>query len=79
MARLIDADAFFNDFSEIRDYEYTSQEYEIEAVPVKHGHWILTPAGWKCSNCEDVMIALYVEKDGRYCPHCGAKMDEGEE
>ena len=32
--RLIDADAFFNDFPELRDYEYTSQEYEVDAEPV---------------------------------------------
>lgn len=32
--RLIDADAFFNDFPELRDYEYASQEYEVDAVPV---------------------------------------------
>lgn len=34
MARYIDADAFFADFSEIRDYEYASQDYEVDAVPV---------------------------------------------
>lgn len=32
--RLIDADAFFNEFSEIRDYEFASQEYEVDAVPI---------------------------------------------
>lgn len=32
--RLIDADAFFNDFPEMRDYEYASQEYEVDAVKV---------------------------------------------
>ena len=32
--RLIDADAFFNDFPEMRDYEYASQEYEVDAVEV---------------------------------------------
>lgn len=32
--RLIDADAFFNEFPELRDYEYASQEYEIDAIPM---------------------------------------------
>lgn len=27
--RLVDADAFFNDFPEVRDYEYASQEYDV--------------------------------------------------
>ena len=44
-----------------------------------HGHWILSPVGWKCSNCGDVMIVLDAEKDGRYCPHCGARMEGGKD
>lgn len=35
MPRLIDADAFFNDFPELRDYEYASQEYEVDAEPTE--------------------------------------------
>ena len=35
MGRLIDADAFFNDFPELRDYEYASQEYEVDAEPTE--------------------------------------------
>lgn len=35
--RLIDADAFFNEFSELKDYEFASQEYEVEAIPIE---WI---------------------------------------
>ena len=34
MPRLIDADAFFNDFPEMRDYEWASQEYEVDAISV---------------------------------------------
>lgn len=34
MSKLINADAFFEDFAEIRDYEYASQEYEVDAVEV---------------------------------------------
>ena len=32
--RLIDADAFFNDFPELKNYEHASQEYEVDAEPV---------------------------------------------
>ena len=34
MARYIDADAFLEDFPELRDYEYASQEYEVDVVEV---------------------------------------------
>lgn len=44
--------------------------------PVKHGHWIfLTDRNfnemYKCSACRDT-----VSKPSKYCPMCGAKMDE---
>ena len=50
----------------------------IDAVPVVHAHWIGKPlAGYstvKCSACGSV----FVENNGKwkYCPDCGAKMDE---
>lgn len=84
MSRLIDADAFFNDFPEIRDYEYASQEYEIDAVLVKHGHWIKNEDrnGWHCSECKEDNYYAYswssengkYEFQDSYCPNCGAKM-----
>lgn len=44
----------------------------------KHGEWIVDEFGHKCSSCQE-----YVESppDGelvhmRYCPNCGAEMDE---
>lgn len=78
MMRLIDADAFFNDFSEIRDYEWASQEYEVDAEPVRHGRWIFNPKDAiemmftlpKCSEC-----GAESPIGGNYCPYCGAKMD----
>lgn len=73
--RLFNADAFFNDFPELRDYEYASQEYEVDAEPVRHGHWVEAIKGdyeWECSSCgwglSDYKTA--------YCYDCGAKMDE---
>ena len=50
----------------------------IDAAPVVHGHWIGKPlAGYstvKCSACG----SAFVENNGKwkYCPDCGAKMDE---
>ena len=57
-------------------------EYEEgDAVPVVHGHWkfgcggsyngILQVDLWDCSNCGE--SCGYKTK---YCPYCGAKMDE---
>lgn len=55
----------------------------VDAVPVVHGRpvWInpLAPeakmCAWKCSSlcsiCRD-----YVAESWKYCPNCGAKMDE---
>ena len=50
----------------------------IDAAPVVHGHWIGKPlAGYstvKCSACG----SAFMENNGKwkYCPDCGAKMDE---
>lgn len=76
--RLVDADAFFNDFPELKNYEHASQEYEVDAEPVKHGHWIKSEKSdyeWECSACG------YGLSDYRttYCYDCGAKMDEVED
>jgi len=81
MPRLIDADAFFNDFPELRDYEYASQEYEVDAEPVRHGHWetvfMSEATGY------DPTLANYI--DPVFCHRCSvckedARLDEyGEE
>lgn len=56
--------------------------YDVE--PVKHGHWLLDSSGAEfCSECGE-----YPFDDGeyhisgwlsKYCPNCGAKMDEKEQ
>ena len=44
----------------------------VDAVPVKHGHWINSPINVECSVC-----GWYGHSNGDdYCSHCGAKMDE---
>ena len=52
----------------------------VDAVPVRHGKWtnhILGSTGYgttvmhQCSECECMTISRF-----RYCPNCGARMDE---
>ena len=54
-------------------YERPVYEIEVdEAEPVKHGHWI-KQKNWfdECSVCR-----YHGSNAFRYCPNCGAKMDE---
>ena len=48
-----------------------------DVIPVKHGRWSFYDLGvfkgYICSECNRLM-----QFKGRFCPHCGAKMDEGE-
>ena len=61
----------------------TLEERQRTIDPVKHGRWIdmgdnSAPI---CSECKSKALLNY-ESDyhkSDYCPHCGAKMDEGEE
>lgn len=61
----------------------------IEAEPVRHGEWVLgdvkpgyfTPGGnrpWICSECGQVVSWMLGKPNEKYCPNCGAKMDNGE-
>ena len=92
MARLIDADALV--FSRVRlaHKDGTIGGYNavvmssviknaptIDAVPVRHGHWIKEfenedGRNLRCSECR---MVFYVGKgrDGNYCPNCGCRMD----
>lgn len=49
----------------------------LDSCPIEEketGYWLYDPlAGdWICSECD-----LHSMEHGRYCPNCGAKMDEG--
>ena len=58
-----------------------------DVAPVRHGHWI-AEANWTlgdyyytCSICrEDFYMIVGTPSDNnyKYCPHCGARMDEKE-
>lgn len=62
----------------------------IEAEPTKHGRWITVSDGYgngvatasicECSLCKDTIWVYKNDKrKWRFCPNCGAKMDEVEE
>lgn len=54
----------------------------LDVAPVRHGEWILRHVGaghyWECSVCNK-NPCIYVTKDTKFCPNCGAKMDAGQE
>lgn len=66
------------------DYTAWSILNGIEAIPaadvapVRHGVWLLRHEGhghyWECSVCH-TNPCIYVTKDTKFCPNCGAKMD----
>ena len=76
--RLIDADELKADFIGNRygaqAIEYViDQQLTVDAVPVKHGHWIDVNGDgslWRCSVCGETQCC-----DSNYCGECGAKMD----
>ena len=44
----------------------------VDAVPVRHGKWMVTPVYIKCSECGESFMLI----PQNYCPNCGARMDE---
>ena len=55
---------------------------EVDAVPVVRGEWIYSRTQSefsvsKCSACGKEQFSIsHVVKDGKYCPNCGAKMED---
>lgn len=52
----------------------------VDAVPVRHGKWLpenrTMDAYWVCSCCGFPSEAHGAFKIYKYCPNCGARMDE---
>ena len=50
-----------------------------DVAPVVHGKWLLKHVGaghyWECSVCHE-NPCIYVTKNTKFCPNCGAKMEE---
>lgn len=86
--RLIDADALKNDILKsavmIDDrgiqtgyeiaIELIKRQPTIDAEPVCHGKWTVTPIYIKCSECGESFMLI----PQNYCPNCGARMDEND-
>lgn len=49
-----------------------------DVAPVVHGRWLLRHEGaghyWECSVGQE-NPCIYVTKNTKFCPNCGAKMD----
>ena len=92
--RLIDANAMREDWLENGENEYVydtnavlesiDAQPTVDAVEVVHGYWekehddLGIDRGWKCSHCKGSVYEMTYEPY-QYCPHCGAKMDGGNE
>ena len=71
-----------------KDNEYLGNRLSvaptIEAKPVVHAHWIeqIIDGGQElmCSNCGEyaLMNDEFYSEFSKYCPYCGAQMDEKE-
>lgn len=54
-----------------------------DVASVVHAEWVVCGDGdnvpWMCSHCGKTTAHKYKVMYGKYCPHCGAMMDGGEE
>jgi len=85
--RLIDADAlkkhyawWEDDRQKLFDSIVDSQP-TVDAVPVRHGKWINRWSGcgsvWLEQSCSECALTFEDEPhEYKYCPNCGARMDE---
>ena len=80
MQRLIDANALIEamtKFSNATGEDMTHGIFyahiapTIDAEPVRHGKWTVTPVYIKCSECGESFMLI----PQNYCPNCGARMD----
>lgn len=93
--RLIDAD--INVYDYVETWDCTCSDYgrqkvmavddlsylpTVDAVPVKHGEWLIRHVGhghyWECSVCHK-NPCIYVTEHTNFCPNCGAKMEDNDE
>lgn len=55
----------------------------VDAEPVVHAEWVVCGDGdnvpWMCSHCGKTTAHKYKVIYGKYCPNCGAKMNEGDD
>lgn len=75
MTRLIDADSIPWFVEGVGDIPVITKEEiddmpTVDAVPVRHGKWIIEDGHVCCSECGEI------SKEYNWCPYCGARMDE---
>lgn len=54
----------------------------VIAVPVVHGRWIDHKDEHQCSACKEFTVVdayAWIQLQYDFCPHCGAKMDGGDD
>lgn len=84
--RLIDADALKqfeitmprgDGYSDFVFAGHIHKAPTIDAVPVKHGEWIVKGQDIFCSVCGEESAYTWsgASKFSNYCPNCGAKME----
>ena len=65
-----------------RCIEVVSNAPTIEAVPVKRGKWEMKPDLFGFFHdipvCSECGCTTKMREKTKYCPHCGARMDEDE-
>ena len=91
MTRYIDADALIKKWENVHSNDMgfamaiigaindVKKAPTIDAVPVRHGHWIKEfenedGRNLRCSECRMVFF-VGKGRDGNYCPECGARMN----
>ena len=83
MTRRIDADRLKEVFRRNTGYafdELIDAAPTIDAEPVKHGKWEMKPDPFgffdEIPVCSECGCTTKMREKTKYCPHCGARMDE---
>ena len=86
MSRYIDADKAKEKKVYSKDrHEYVVPVAELDWLPtadvqeVRHGHWIFRGDYTSTCSCCNNDVDVDHKKEPKYCPDCGAKMDEEEQ
>lgn len=87
--RLVDADKLMKliPSEEMTSKLAVANAPTVDAVEVKHGVWIDDKGLYRCSVCNNLWTHWWIVacpekrmyKEMKFCPNCGAKMDEVEE
>lgn len=88
MPKLVNTDKVAEAIAWLNEYDFVlwhdvmeciNKVPEVDAEPIRHGHWILQANGHgMCSTC-GIFVNLLNGMTWEYCPNCGAKMDEERE